>query len=115
MINFYLVLYKGGIFNDLRIDNLKKLKDISFDGYAIGGLAVGESQLEMFETLDCLKNYLPKNKPHYLMGTGTPGDILGAVFRGIDMFDCVLPTRFWKNRFSLYLEWKNKFAKCKIC
>ena len=60
----------------------------------------------MFKTLDCLKNYLPKNKPHYLMGTGTPGDILGAVMRGIDMFDCVLPTR--SGRTGLAYTWNGK-------
>ena len=103
---FLFGIVQGGIFNDLRIDNLKKLLDISFDGYAIGGLAVGESQLEMFKTLDCLKNYLPKNKPHYLMGTGTPGDILGAVMRGIDMFDCVLPSR--SGRTGLAYTWNGK-------
>ena len=80
--------------------------DISFDGYAVGGLAVGESQLEMFETLDCLKNELPKDKPRYLMGTGTPGDILGSVKRGIDMFDCVLPSR--SGRTGLAYTWNGK-------
>ena len=103
---FLFGIVQGGIFNDLRIDNLKKLIDISFDGYAIGGLAVGESQFEMFETLDCLKNKLPKNKPHYLMGTGTPGDILGSVKRGIDMFDCVLPSR--SGRTGLAYTWNGK-------
>jgi queuine tRNA-ribosyltransferase len=66
---------------------------IGFDGYALGGLAVGESQNEMFGVLDDIKSDLPPEKPHYLMGVGTPSDILGAVKRGIDMFDCVLPTR----------------------
>ena len=103
---FLFGIVQGGIFDDLRLDCLKKLKDICFDGYAIGGLAVGESQIEMFNTLDCLKDDLPKEKPHYLMGTGTPGDILGAVFRGIDMFDCVLPTR--SGRTGLAYTWKGK-------
>ena len=86
-------IIQGGLFKDLRIQSLKKLLDIGFDGYAIGGLAVGESQEEMFQVLDQVKDELPKNKPHYLMGVGTPSDILGAVKRGIDMFDCVMPTR----------------------
>ena len=103
---FLFGIVQGGIFDDLRLDCLKKLKDISFDGYAIGGLAVGESQKEMFNTIDCLKDELPIEKPHYLMGTGTPGDILGAVYRGIDMFDCVLPTR--SGRTGLAYTWKGK-------
>ena len=86
-------IIQGGLFKDLRIKSLKGLLDIGFDGYAIGGLAVGESQKEMFSVLDDVKNEIPKDKPHYLMGVGTPSDILGAVKRGIDMFDCVLPTR----------------------
>jgi queuine tRNA-ribosyltransferase len=77
----------------LRSDSAKRLIDIDFDGYAVGGLAVGETQEEMFRVLDFTIPVLPKNKPHYLMGVGKPEDILGAVERGIDMFDCVLPTR----------------------
>ena len=86
-------IIQGGLFKDLRLNSLKRLLEIDFDGYALGGLAVGESQSEMFEVLDNIKEFLPNQKPHYLMGVGTPGDILGAVKRGIDMFDCVLPTR----------------------
>ena len=82
------------------------LKKIEFDGYAIGGLAVGESQSEMFDVLEGLKNILPKNKPRYLMGVGTPSDILGAVRRGVDMFDCVLPTR--SGRTGLAFTWNGK-------
>ena len=84
-------IIQGGLFKDLRTQSLKELIKINFDGYAIGGLAVGESQNEMFKVLDDLKDQLPKSKPHYLMGVGTPSDILGAVKRGVDMFDCVLP------------------------
>ena len=90
-------IVQGGLFNDLRLKSLNKLIDIGFDGYAIGGLAVGDTQIEMFKVLDYLKNYMPTNKPRYLMGVGTPSDILGAVKRGIDMFDCVLPTRLGRN------------------
>tara|TARA_B100000941_G_scaffold266355_1_gene221589 strand:+ start:782 stop:1894 length:1113 start_codon:yes stop_codon:yes gene_type:complete len=99
-------IIQGGLFNDLRIKSLKELLRINFDGYAIGGLAVGESQNEMFTVLDGLKDDLPKDKPHYLMGVGTPSDILGAVKRGIDMFDCVLPTR--SGRTGLAFTWNGR-------
>lgn len=99
-------IVQGGIFNDLRNYSLKRLEEIGFDGYALGGLAVGEKQEEMFDVLDNIKGNLPKNKPHYLMGVGTPADILGAVKRGIDMFDCVLPTR--SGRTGLAYTWEGK-------
>ena len=99
-------IVQGGLFKDLRIESLKELISIDFDGYAIGGLAVGESQDEMFKVLDYLKDELPKDKPHYLMGVGTPADILGAVKRGIDMFDCVMPTR--SGRTGLAFTWKGR-------
>ena len=76
------------------------------DGYALGGLAVGENQSEMFDAVDAVKDILPKDKPHYLMGVGMPQDILGAVKRGIDMFDCVLPTR--SGRTGLAFTWNGK-------
>ena len=96
-------IVQGGLFKDLRLKSLKELMKIEFDGYALGGLAVGESQNEMFQVLEDIKSYLPSNKPHYLMGVGTPSDILGAVKRGIDMFDCVLPTR--SGRTGLAFTW----------
>jgi len=99
-------IIQGGIFKDLRLKSLKELKKISFDGYAVGGLAVGESQSEMFKVLDSLKKDMPQDKPRYLMGVGTPTDILGAVKRGIDMFDCVLPTR--SGRTGLAFTWNGK-------
>jgi len=99
-------IVQGGLFNDLREKSLNSLINIGFDGYAIGGLAVGESQIEMFNVLDALKEILPTNKPRYLMGVGTPLDILGAVSKGIDMFDCVLPTR--SGRTGLAFTWKGK-------
>lgn len=86
-------IVQGGVFDDLREQSAKGLINIDFNGYAIGGLAVGEPQAVMFSVLDDLVKFLPKNKPRYLMGVGTPADIVGAVSRGIDMFDCVLPTR----------------------
>ena len=86
-------IQQGGIYNDLRDESIKRLLDIDFQGYAVGGLAVGEPQAEMFKVLDSTADKFPKNKPRYLMGVGKPDDIVGAVLRGIDMFDCVLPTR----------------------
>jgi len=99
-------IIQGGLFKDLRVTSLQELIKINFDGYAIGGLAVGESQEQMFAVLDDLKEILPNKKPHYLMGVGTPSDILGAVKRGIDMFDCVLPTR--SGRTGLAFTWGGK-------
>lgn len=84
---------QGGTFKDLREISAAKLVEIGFDGYAIGGLAVGEGQKIMFEVLDYTPDFLPKDKPRYLMGVGKPSDIVGAVLRGVDMFDCVIPTR----------------------
>ena len=86
-------IVQGSVYEDLRIDSINRLTDIGFDGYAVGGLAVGEPQEEMFKVLDYTCVALPENNPHYLMGVGKPEDIIGAVERGIDMFDCVLPTR----------------------
>ena len=99
-------IIQGGLFKDLRIESLEKLKDINFNGYAIGGLAVGESQEEMFEVLSEITHLMPKNKPRYLMGVGTPSDILGAVKNGVDMFDCVMPTR--SGRTGLAFTWEGK-------
>ena len=90
----------------MRLLSLKGLLNLNFDGYAIGGLAVGETQEEMFKVLDDIKENLPENKPHYLMGVGTPSDILGAVKRGIDMFDCVMPTR--SGRTGLAFTWNGR-------
>ena len=99
-------IIQGGLFKDLRLESLQKLMEIEFDGYAVGGLAVGETQKEMFKVLDNIKDHLPADKPHYLMGVGTPADILGAVKRGIDMFDCVMPTR--SGRTGLAFTWKGR-------
>tara|TARA_B100001123_G_scaffold1758_1_gene2460 strand:- start:745 stop:1857 length:1113 start_codon:yes stop_codon:yes gene_type:complete len=99
-------IIQGGLFKDLRVKSLNELIKIGFDGYAIGGLAVGETQSEMFKVLDNIKDFMPEDKPRYLMGVGTPSDILGAVKRGIDMFDCVLPTR--SGRTGLAFTWKGR-------
>lgn len=84
---------QGAVFEDIRIEHAKRIADMNLDGYAVGGLAVGESHEEMYRILDETVPYLPKDKPTYLMGVGTPANILEAVDRGIDFFDCVYPTR----------------------
>ena len=86
-------IVQGGVYADLRAESAEALQKIGFDGYAVGGLAVGEGQELMFQTLDVTTPLLPTDKPRYLMGVGKPSDIIGAVLRGIDMFDCVMPTR----------------------
>ncbi|XUU60309.1 tRNA guanosine(34) transglycosylase Tgt [Erythrobacter sp. HA6-11] len=90
-------IQQGALIEDLRKVSAEKLIDIGFDGYAVGGLAVGEGQEAMFATLDFAPDQLPHDKPRYLMGVGKPDDLVGAVERGIDMFDCVLPTRSGRN------------------
>jgi len=92
-------IVQGGMFPHLREISLNGLTDIGFDGYAIGGLSVGEPKEEMIKVLDHLKQHMPEDKPRYLMGVGTPEDIVEAVRRGIDMFDCVMPTRNARNGF----------------
>ena len=84
---------QGAIFDDIRIEHAKRITDMDLDGYAIGGLAVGESHEEMYHVLEETVPYLPKDKPTYLMGVGTPENILESVERGVDFFDCVLPAR----------------------
>ena len=90
-------IVQGVIYENLRKESALGLIDIGFDGYAIGGLAVGEGQELMFQTLDFTTPFLPQDKPRYLMGVGKPSDIIGAVARGVDMFDCVIPTRSGRN------------------
>ncbi len=90
-------IQQGSLFKDLRAISSEKLTEIGFDGYAVGGLAVGEGQAAMFDCLDYAPDMLPDDKPRYLMGVGKPDDLVGAVERGIDMFDCVLPTRSGRN------------------
>jgi queuine tRNA-ribosyltransferase len=90
-------IVQGGTYPDLRRRSAEMLREIGFDGYALGGLAVGEPQAQMFDTLDGAMPHLPGERPRYLMGVGKPDDIVGAVLRGIDMFDCVLPTRSGRN------------------
>ncbi|WP_316353046.1 tRNA guanosine(34) transglycosylase Tgt [Candidatus Trichorickettsia mobilis] len=90
-------IVQGSIYQDLREKSASDLQQLDFEGYAIGGLAVGEGQDLMFEILNYAPDLLPANKPRYLMGVGKPADIIGAVKRGVDMFDCVIPTRSGRN------------------
>lgn len=90
-------IVQGSVFEDLRHESIEALTDIGFEGYAIGGLAVGEGQEAMFSTLEFTTPNMPQDKPRYLMGVGKPDDLVGGVMRGVDMFDCVLPTRSGRN------------------
>ena len=84
---------QGCTFDDLRIENMKRISELDLDGYAIGGLAVGEPTEEMYHIISVVEPYMPEDKPRYLMGVGTPGNILEGVSRGVDLFDCVMPSR----------------------
>ena len=90
-------IIQGGMFHDLRKESAEAITEIGFDGYAIGGLSVGEDKMLMYEMIDAATPFLPTVKPRYLMGVGTPEDLVEAVARGIDMFDCVMPTRNARN------------------
>lgn len=95
-INQHQLLFginQGGTYDDIRMRHADAISELDLDGYAVGGLAVGESHEEMYRILDCTVPHLPENKPTYLMGVGTPANILEAVDRGIDFFDCVYPSR----------------------
>ena len=103
---------QGCTYEDLRIEHMKQISKIDLDGYAIGGLAVGESAEEMYRIIEAVEPYMPKDKPRYLMGVGTPVNILEAVYRGVDFFDCVMPSRnarhgnlfTWKGRINVLNE-----------
>ena len=92
-------IVQGGMYPELRLESLERLKEIGFDGYAIGGMSVGEPKEEMWAVLDAIVDEMPADKPRYLMGVGTPADLVEAVVRGIDMFDCVMPTRNARNAY----------------
>lgn len=94
---FLFGIGQGGMYKDLRLEYVKRMVDIGFDGYAIGGLSVGEPAEIMYDITDVCTEVMPKNKPRYLMGVGTPENILESIERGVDMFDCVLPTRNARN------------------
>lgn len=84
---------QGAVFQDIRIDHMKRIADLDLPGYAIGGLAVGETHQEMYDTIEAVEEYMPADKPRYLMGVGTPSNIIESVWRGVDFFDCVMPAR----------------------
>ena len=84
---------QGAVFTDVRIEHMKKIAELDLPGYAIGGLAVGETHQEMYDTIQAVEEYMPNDKPRYLMGVGTPGNIIESVARGVDFFDCVMPAR----------------------
>lgn len=90
-------IVQGGVYRDLRLSSLQGLLEIGFDGYAVGGLSVGESSAQMYQVLDDLSDALPVDQPRYLMGVGTPQNLIEAVLRGMDLFDCVMPTRNARN------------------
>lgn len=99
---------QGSTYKDLRIEHMQKIAELDLDGYAIGGLAVGESAEEMYETIETVEPYAPADKPRYLMGVGTPVNILEAVYRGVDFFDCVMPSR--NARHGNLFTWKGKMT-----
>ena len=84
---------QGAVFRDLRVEHMKRIAELELPGYAIGGLAVGETHREMYDTIEAVEEHMPKDRPRYLMGVGTPGNIIEAVWRGVDFFDCVMPAR----------------------
>ncbi len=94
-------IVQGGVFPDLRVDSARYLVGLNFPGYAIGGLAVGETKAQMHATLDLVLSELPADKPRYLMGVGSPEDLVNGVARGVDIFDCVLPTRLARNHAAM--------------
>ena len=97
---------QGGTYDDLRIENMKAIREINCDGYAIGGLAVGEETDVMYHVIDVVEPYMPEDKPRYLMGVGTPQNIVEAVHRGVDFFDCVMPSR--NARHGNLFTWRGK-------
>ena len=118
---------QGGTYEDLRIKNMKAISEVDCDGYAIGGLAVGESAEEMYRIIEAVEPYMPKDKPRYLMGVGTPQNIVEAVYRGVDFFDCVMPSRnarhgnlfTWEGKINLlnekYMEDERPISKSCSC
>ena len=101
---------QGGTYEDLRIDHMKRISELDLDGYAIGGLAVGEATEDMYRIIDAVEPYMPKHKPRYLMGVGTPCNILEAVHMGVDFFDCVMPSR--NARHGNLFTWHGKMNLC---
>ena len=114
---FQFAIGQGGMFKDLRIDYTKNMVDIDFDGYSLGGLSVGEPIEIMYDIIDICTDFIPKNKPRYLMGVGTPENLLEGISRGIDMFDCVMPTRNARNGqiFTTRGKFNIRNAQFKLC
>ncbi len=108
-------IVQGSTYEDLRRHSIEALKEIGFDGYAVGGLAVGEGQEAMLEVLDYTTPLLPRDQPRYLMGVGTPHDIVEAVARGIDMFDCVMPTRSGRHGQAFTWQGKINLRNARFC
>ena len=107
-------IVQGGIYPDLREESAKFISSLDFPGIAIGGLSVGESKKEMYSTLDTLEPFLPKDKPRYLMGVGTPEDLVNGVLRGVDIFDCVLSTRLARHKTALTFEGRKNLMNTKF-
>ena len=107
-------IIQGGMYEDLREDSLTNLSKIGFDGYAIGGLSVGEPKKEMKKITSFITKKMPRNKPRYLMGVGTPEDMMFAIEQGIDMFDCVMPTRNARNGWLFTRFGDIKIKKCSL-
>ncbi len=103
---------QGAVFSDLRVEHMKRIAELDLPGYAIGGLAVGETAQEMYDTIEIVEEHMPQDRPRYLMGVGTPVNILEAVYRGVDFFDCVMPSRNGRhghlNTWSGVINIKNK-------
>ena len=103
---------QGAVFHDIRIDHMKRIAELDLPGYAIGGLAVGETAQEMYDTIEAVEEYMPQDRPRYLMGVGTPVNIIESVWRGVDFFDCVMPARNGRhghlNTWSGVINLKNK-------
>lgn len=106
-------IVQGGIFPDLRQESAKFISSLDFPGYAIGGLSVGESKADMYATIEIVNQILPENKPRYLMGVGTPADLVEGIYRGIDMFDCVLPTRLARHHAAQTMQGRLNLSNAK--
>jgi queuine tRNA-ribosyltransferase len=101
-------IIQGSTYDDLRIEHMKQIAELDLDGYAIGGLAVGEAAEDMYHIIEVVEPHMPENKPRYLMGVGTPQNILEAVYRGVDFFDCVMPSR--NARHGNLFTWEGKIT-----
>ena len=108
-------ILQGAGYKDLRIAHAKDMVSLDFPGYSIGGLAVGETHEEMNAVLDFTTQLLPENKPRYLMGVGAPDSLIDGVIRGVDMFDCVLPTRIARNGTCMTSQGRFGSQECSVC